>query len=371
MRLKPIFAFALCLLSFFTMTAQSCSLSNGGPTITSASPHPDPVTTNSRLISGCNSIPNSNNSSGSTSPLTWRINYASGPPADLPIYWPRGTANNPYSLLVFLDPEIPNNSDPTNEIRADQNAMNAWNAALSRNATGALTLKYAYSSDFSAARDANVGAYTSEQVGFGADSGGTIGGSTTINSLSDDMSTLLHATIIIDAGRDAMTTYAAAVHEFGHALGLLHSPYARSVMFPYTTPCLTSTTDSNFDYADVSFLEGAYDPVYTNSPSHTSVSAHAGCMANISPITLSNGMVAVSVRDACQGNNPPLATATAMLFRDGTLVAKMHQSASGRPDDIQAYASYTCASSPISHSFVATGSTTDGQLTSAYFYCGC
>jgi hypothetical protein len=222
-RLQRSGCIAVAILGLFSLTGGSCqSVFNSGPTIVDAEKLPSSINYNStNLVESCTSIP----SSRYTQILNWHITYSDNTTADKPIFWPKGNTS-PQPVYVYI-----NSSDET-IYEQSKNALNIWNAALNANAHGSVQIAYQTVSDPSAA---NVEIYDTSPDS----EGGGIVGSEGNEVLSPDYSQLVSAKVFIETGQGTFPTFQIAVHELGHALGLDHNYYLRSVMFPIldTTGC--------------------------------------------------------------------------------------------------------------------------------------
>lgn len=173
------------------------------------------------------------------------------------ILWPKGGGTNPATILLW---DNPGNQQTT--YNAAQQAANFWQTNLanaSQAAGGTMSISLQVSGSNSDYYNANIVVDDSTSTYLQQDQGGSVGGTNAFVEYSPDFSTLVSAKIILNAGLDENSTYVAALHEIGHALGLDHSQYQWSVMYPYTSSCITTSTAS-LAFGDLSWLLTQYDP---------------------------------------------------------------------------------------------------------------
>lgn len=202
-------------------------------------------------VLGCGAIPTGTK----TQPTTWSFTWSNNTTTHNVILWPKGGAGQSPRPILFWD-------DPGNQnltFNALQLSAQSWQNELSADATGNLLVSLQISANNTDFGNANIRAYDSTTAYLEQDQGGTVGGNETFLQYAPDWSTLVVAQVIVNANMDQTSTWTSALHEVGHALGLRHSNYQRSVMFPNGTPCV-AWASFGFDYADMSWLEGTYDP---------------------------------------------------------------------------------------------------------------
>lgn len=204
-------------------------------------------------VAGCADIPSG--SAYYTQPTLWNFQYTDGSGIYQPIYWPKGgSGQSPYPILLWDDPQ--NQSNVYNEV---QGAAQTWENQLSSRAPGNLLVSLTVSGNNSDEQNANILVYDDTEMYLQQDKYGTVAGNQNFLNISNNYANLTLSQIVLKHATDPSTLWVASLHEIGHALGLNHSRYQRSVMFPDTTNCV-SYPNQNLDYADLGQLFHAYDP---------------------------------------------------------------------------------------------------------------
>jgi len=250
----------IALMSFFAFQADwNCNAPSNPPptkTIKNVSANNDPLQWNSPgLVLGCAFQPEN-------SPmLTWHVTYTDNTSANYAIYWPTGgSGGGNGNLGVWFAPPA-----AANVVTQATNAVNAWNAALTRDVTtgGTININLSITSDYTA------------PVRVYSDNGGNLSpepdvpGAEAFGAVPAPYSTLASAEILLMSSWGDITIYDSALHEFGHALGLAHNHYETSVMFPQLNlpaDCITSIGQLPLS-ADTYNLEVVYDPHWTQGGS--------------------------------------------------------------------------------------------------------
>jgi hypothetical protein len=174
--------------------------------------------------------------------------------------WPKGGSGVPAPIYVYFNPGMQQVS--TN---AYTQALNAWNTVLQNNTNQGngyyvdVTFTTTSSPD-----NLNVSLWDTSQQPIPGNYDGDTVGANTFTGYASNYSTLTNAVVYLSTNYDPTSDYVIAAHELGHALGLDHSQYMRSIMFPTAAnaACFNGPGDTNFDPTDAKWLEQQYDPRY-------------------------------------------------------------------------------------------------------------
>ena len=186
--------------------------------------------------------------------------YTNGTSATQPILWPKGGSGVPAPIYVYFNPGMQQVS--TN---AYNQALTAWNTVLQNNTDQGngyyVDVTFTQTTD---PNSLNVALWDTSQQPIPGNYDGDIGGANSFRGYASNYSTLTNAVVWLSTNYNATTDYVTAAHELGHTLGLDHSQYMRSIMFPTTAnaACFTGPGDTAFDRTDTTWLEQQYDPRY-------------------------------------------------------------------------------------------------------------